>query len=64
MPYATTISPGMFRLDLEQLSPKLLKNTEAHVDYLKHTHEQAAILQEIVEHAKALKPLDSELDFA
>ncbi|GJU34971.1 hypothetical protein Tco_1183325 [Tanacetum coccineum] len=31
------IALGMYKLDLEPLSPKLLKNREAHVDYLKHT---------------------------
>ncbi|GJY11393.1 retrovirus-related pol polyprotein from transposon TNT 1-94 [Tanacetum coccineum] len=38
---ATVIAPGMFKLDLEPLSPK-----------------------ELVEHAKALRPLDSDLDSA
>ncbi|GJY35049.1 hypothetical protein Tco_0420427 [Tanacetum coccineum] len=52
----------MFRLDLEPLSPKLLKNKEAHIDYIKHTQEHADTLQEIVEHARAPKPLDSDLD--
>ncbi|GJX90168.1 hypothetical protein Tco_0343494 [Tanacetum coccineum] len=55
---------GMFRFDLEPLSPKLLKNRKAHIDYLKHTQEHAGILWEIVEHAKALQPLDSDIDSA
>ncbi|GJU81893.1 retrovirus-related pol polyprotein from transposon TNT 1-94 [Tanacetum coccineum] len=33
-------------------------------DYLKHTQEQANILQRIVEQAKALRSLDNALDFA
>ncbi|GJW16524.1 hypothetical protein Tco_0023960 [Tanacetum coccineum] len=37
---------------------------EAHIDYLKYTQEQADILQEIVEQAKAEHPFDKELDFA
>ncbi|GJS30083.1 retrovirus-related pol polyprotein from transposon TNT 1-94 [Tanacetum coccineum] len=49
---------------LEPISPKLLQNREAHVDYLKHTHEHADTLREIVEQAMALKPLDSDLDSA
>ncbi|GKE39778.1 retrovirus-related pol polyprotein from transposon TNT 1-94 [Tanacetum coccineum] len=58
------IAPGMYKIDLEPLSPKLLKNREAHVDYLKHTHENANTLREIVEQARELRPLDSDLDFA
>ncbi|GKC91606.1 retrovirus-related pol polyprotein from transposon TNT 1-94 [Tanacetum coccineum] len=38
---ATTISPGMVRLDLEPLAPK-----------------------ELVEHAREIRPLDSDLDYA
>ncbi|GJQ96336.1 uncharacterized mitochondrial protein-like protein [Tanacetum coccineum] len=49
---------------LEPLAPSLLQNREAHIDYLKYTQEQADILQEIVEQAKAKQPLDKELDFA
>ncbi|GJT18039.1 hypothetical protein Tco_0876745 [Tanacetum coccineum] len=57
------IAPGMYKLDLEPLSPKLLKNREAHVDYLKQK-KNADTLHEIVEQARALKPLDSNLDSA
>ncbi|GJZ67559.1 retrovirus-related pol polyprotein from transposon TNT 1-94 [Tanacetum coccineum] len=60
---ANTIVPGMFKLDLEPLAPRLLQNREAHIDYLKYTQEQADILQEIVEQAKAKQPLDKELGF-
>ncbi|GJX20366.1 integrase, catalytic region, zinc finger, CCHC-type containing protein, partial [Tanacetum coccineum] len=56
------ITLRMYMLDLEPLSPKLLKNREAHVDYLKHTQENADTLCEIVEQARALRPLDSDLD--
>ncbi|GJU29126.1 hypothetical protein Tco_1172715 [Tanacetum coccineum] len=45
---ATTIALGMFRLDLEPLSPKLLNNKEAHIHYLKATKEQSDILHGIV----------------
>ncbi|GJU87714.1 retrovirus-related pol polyprotein from transposon TNT 1-94, partial [Tanacetum coccineum] len=64
IPSATTIVPGMFKLDLEPLAPRLLQNREAHIDYLKYTQEQADILQRIVEQAKVKQPLDSALDFA
>ncbi|GJR25067.1 hypothetical protein Tco_0973594 [Tanacetum coccineum] len=61
---ANVIALGMFRLDLEPLSPKLLKNKDAHIDYIKHTQEHADTLREIVKHARALKPLDSDLNSA
>ncbi|GJY24455.1 retrovirus-related pol polyprotein from transposon TNT 1-94 [Tanacetum coccineum] len=64
IPSANTIVPEMFKLDLEPLAPRLLQNREAHIDYLKYTQEQAGILWEIVEQAKADHPLDKELDFA
>ncbi|GJZ75614.1 hypothetical protein Tco_0640079 [Tanacetum coccineum] len=63
-PSATTIAPGMFKLDLEPLPPRLLQNREVHIDYLRNTQEQANILREIIEQAKAKQPLDSELNFA
>ncbi|GJY60182.1 retrovirus-related pol polyprotein from transposon TNT 1-94 [Tanacetum coccineum] len=64
IPSANTIVPGMFKLDLEPLAPRLLQNREAHIDYLKYTQEQADILWGIVEQAKAKQPLDNALDFA
>nr|GEY34724.1 retrovirus-related Pol polyprotein from transposon TNT 1-94 [Tanacetum cinerariifolium] len=59
---AKVIAPGMFKLDLEPLSPKVLKNRDAHIDYIKYTQENADILWELIEHARALRPLDSDLD--
>ncbi|GJY97048.1 integrase, catalytic region, zinc finger, CCHC-type containing protein [Tanacetum coccineum] len=64
IPIATTIAPGMFKIDLDHLAPRLLKNREAHIEYLKHTQEQADILRGIVEQAKAKQSLDNALDFA
>ncbi|GJW75876.1 retrovirus-related pol polyprotein from transposon TNT 1-94 [Tanacetum coccineum] len=64
IPFANTIVPGMFKLHLEPLAPRLLQNREAHIDYLKYTQEQADIIHGIVEQAKAEQPLDKELDFS
>ncbi|GJS85774.1 retrovirus-related pol polyprotein from transposon TNT 1-94 [Tanacetum coccineum] len=64
IPIATTIAPGMFKIDLEPLAPRLLNNREAHIDYLKHTQEQADILWGIVKQAKAKQLLNNTLDFA
>ncbi|GKA23138.1 retrovirus-related pol polyprotein from transposon TNT 1-94 [Tanacetum coccineum] len=47
------------KLDLESLPPRLLQNREVHITYLRNTQEQANILQEIVEQAKAKQPLDN-----
>ncbi|GKA89513.1 retrovirus-related pol polyprotein from transposon TNT 1-94 [Tanacetum coccineum] len=55
---ATTIAPGMYKLDPVTLAPKDKNNRETHIYYLKHTMEQATILREIVEQAKSLNPLD------
>ncbi|GKE28135.1 hypothetical protein Tco_1443519, partial [Tanacetum coccineum] len=64
IPIDTTIAPSMFMIDLEPLAPRLLNNREAHIDYLKHTQEQADILRGIVKQAKAKQPLDNALDFS
>nr|GEU55407.1 retrovirus-related Pol polyprotein from transposon TNT 1-94 [Tanacetum cinerariifolium] len=64
IPSATTIVPGIFKIDLYPLAPRLLQNSEAHIDYLKYTQEQADILWGIVKQAKARQPLDNALDFA
>ncbi|GJU97178.1 retrovirus-related pol polyprotein from transposon TNT 1-94 [Tanacetum coccineum] len=49
---AKVVAPGMFKLDLEPLFPKVLKNRDAHVDYIKHTQENADILWELVDSHK------------
>ncbi|GJR05564.1 hypothetical protein Tco_0528548 [Tanacetum coccineum] len=54
-PIATTLAPGVFKIYLEPIPPKLLKDREAHKDYLKYTQEQAAFLREIVEQGRSLK---------
>ncbi|GJT09309.1 hypothetical protein Tco_0856351, partial [Tanacetum coccineum] len=52
------------KLNLEPLAPKVLKNKDAHLEYIKHSREHADILREIVENDRALSPLDSNLDSA
>ncbi|GJU04383.1 hypothetical protein Tco_1114721 [Tanacetum coccineum] len=61
---ATLIALWMFKFDLQQLSSKLRQNREAHVDYLKYIKKHADTLYEMVEKARALKPLDKVLDYA
>ncbi|GKA27234.1 retrovirus-related pol polyprotein from transposon TNT 1-94 [Tanacetum coccineum] len=61
---AKVIALGMFKLDLEPLALKVLKNGDAHINYIKHSREHADTLREIVENARALRPLDSNLNYA
>ncbi|GKA23306.1 integrase, catalytic region, zinc finger, CCHC-type containing protein [Tanacetum coccineum] len=58
------IAPGMFKLNLEPLAPRVLNNRDAHIDYIKHSREHADTLHEKVKNARALRPLDSNLDSA
>nr|GEU49146.1 hypothetical protein [Tanacetum cinerariifolium] len=44
IPSAINVTPGMFKLNLEPLAPKLVHNRESYSYYLKHTQEQADIL--------------------
>nr|GEX08525.1 hypothetical protein [Tanacetum cinerariifolium] len=41
-----SITPKMLKVDVEPLAPKLLNNRTVHSDNLRHTQEQAAILNE------------------
>ncbi|GKC26569.1 retrovirus-related pol polyprotein from transposon TNT 1-94 [Tanacetum coccineum] len=54
----------MFKLDLKPLSPKLKKNREAHVNYLKITKDNADTLRDIVEQARISNPSDNALEYA
>ncbi|GKF00146.1 hypothetical protein Tco_0023496, partial [Tanacetum coccineum] len=44
IPSSSTIVPGMFKLDLEPLAPRLLQNRDVRIKYLKYAQEQADIL--------------------
>ncbi|GJT60530.1 retrovirus-related pol polyprotein from transposon TNT 1-94 [Tanacetum coccineum] len=46
------------------LSQDIVHIVDAHIDYIKHSREHADTLREIVEHARALRHLDSDLDSA
>nr|GFD36198.1 hypothetical protein [Tanacetum cinerariifolium] len=43
------INPALLQVDVVPLVPKLRKNKTAHIDYIKHTLEEAATLRELVE---------------
>ncbi|GJY20043.1 hypothetical protein Tco_0392609 [Tanacetum coccineum] len=61
---APTFNQLIFKINLKPLALKLLKNKDAHIDYIKHIHENAEILRELVKNARAFIPLDSNLDSA
>nr|GEV31406.1 hypothetical protein [Tanacetum cinerariifolium] len=61
-PKSTTIALGMFKIVTKPLAPKLFKNKDAHIDYIQPSREHADILREIVKDARALSPLDCNLD--
>ncbi|GKE41863.1 hypothetical protein Tco_1469147 [Tanacetum coccineum] len=52
---------GMYAIDVEPIPPRNRNNREVHLDYLKHLKESVETLREIVEEARAEKPLDSSL---
>nr|GFC79874.1 hypothetical protein [Tanacetum cinerariifolium] len=58
------IDPALLQVDIVPLVPKLRKNRTAHIDYIKHTQEEAATLRELVESKRLLSPLNTSLAYA
>nr|GEU63811.1 hypothetical protein [Tanacetum cinerariifolium] len=58
------IDQELMKIDFAPLAHKLRNNRTAHNDYLKHTQEETVTLREIVEHERALNPLNTSLDYA
>nr|GEX99653.1 hypothetical protein [Tanacetum cinerariifolium] len=48
------IDPALLQVDVVPLVPKLRKNRTAHIDYIRHTQEEAATLRELVESERLL----------
>nr|GEV76804.1 hypothetical protein [Tanacetum cinerariifolium] len=61
---ATTITPGMFKLDIEPLSHILKNNRDAHEDYLKKTKENNDTIRGLAERARKRNPSKPLLDSA
>ncbi|GJZ04200.1 retrovirus-related pol polyprotein from transposon TNT 1-94 [Tanacetum coccineum] len=59
-----TIDPKTLKIDVEQITPKLLNKKTAHLAYIKQTQEEAAVLKDLVEHVKSNYPLDHSLESA
>ncbi|GJR59239.1 hypothetical protein Tco_1501401 [Tanacetum coccineum] len=54
----------MLKIDVEPITPKFLNKKTAHSAYIKHTHEEATVLRDLVEHVKSKYPLDHSLEYA
>nr|GFC54137.1 hypothetical protein [Tanacetum cinerariifolium] len=52
------------KVDVVPLVPKLRKNRTAHIDYIRHTQEEAATLRELVESERLLSLLKTSLAYA
>ncbi|GJR01714.1 hypothetical protein Tco_0524698 [Tanacetum coccineum] len=55
------LAPGRYPIDVEPIPPRLKKNQEVHLHYIKHLKENVETLHEIVEEAKVERPLDTSL---
>ncbi|GJV02284.1 hypothetical protein Tco_1335853 [Tanacetum coccineum] len=51
-----TLAPGMFKLDIEPISPRLKNNRDAHEVYIEKTIEYTDTLRGFVEHARTQYP--------
>nr|GEZ38283.1 retrovirus-related Pol polyprotein from transposon TNT 1-94 [Tanacetum cinerariifolium] len=58
------IDPALLQVDVVPLVPKLRKNRTTHIDYIRHTQEEAATLRELVESKRLLSPLNTSLAYA
>ncbi|GJT77590.1 retrovirus-related pol polyprotein from transposon TNT 1-94 [Tanacetum coccineum] len=56
--------PELHQVNVEPITPKLLNKRTAHSAYIKHSHEEAAVLRDLVDHIKANYPLDLLLESA
>ncbi|GJZ26342.1 putative ribonuclease H-like domain-containing protein [Tanacetum coccineum] len=55
------LAPGRYPIDVEPIPPRLKKNREVHLYYIKHLKENVETLREIVKEAKVKRPLDTSL---
>nr|GEU89987.1 hypothetical protein [Tanacetum cinerariifolium] len=55
------LAPGVYAIDIEPFRLRCKNNREVYLEYLKHLKERVATLHEIVEEARAERPLDRSL---
>ncbi|GJT70841.1 hypothetical protein Tco_1030127 [Tanacetum coccineum] len=58
------LAPGLLKIEFEPINAYFKNNRAVHRDYLKVTKEHVATLHELLEEAKALKPLDEHIGHA
>ncbi|GKB82983.1 retrovirus-related pol polyprotein from transposon TNT 1-94 [Tanacetum coccineum] len=58
------LAPGLLKIETELINAYFKNNRVVHRDYLRVTKEHVATLQEILEQARALKPLDEHIGYA
>ncbi|GJZ55354.1 hypothetical protein Tco_0610547 [Tanacetum coccineum] len=61
---AKVLAPGLLKIESEPINAYFKNNRVVHQDYLKVTNEHVETLQELLEQARALKPLDENLVYA
>ncbi|GJX25843.1 retrovirus-related pol polyprotein from transposon TNT 1-94 [Tanacetum coccineum] len=61
-PIATTIAPGMFKLDIDPISHRLKNNRDAHADYLKKTIGNTDTIRRLIKRARKQNPSEPLLD--
>ncbi|GJW15322.1 retrovirus-related pol polyprotein from transposon TNT 1-94 [Tanacetum coccineum] len=55
------LAPGLLKIETESINAYFNNNRAVHRDYLRVTKEHVATLQELLEQARALKPLDKHI---
>ncbi|GKC34723.1 hypothetical protein Tco_1047107 [Tanacetum coccineum] len=58
------LAPGLLKIESEPINAYFKNNRVVHRDYLKVTNEHVATLQELLEEARAIKPLDEHIGHA
>ncbi|GKC53298.1 hypothetical protein Tco_1076043, partial [Tanacetum coccineum] len=58
------LAPSLLKIEFEPINAYFKNNRSVHRDYLKVTTEHVEILQELLEHARALNPIDANLEYA
>ncbi|GJS85002.1 retrovirus-related pol polyprotein from transposon TNT 1-94 [Tanacetum coccineum] len=58
------LAPGLLKIETEPINAYFKNNRAVHRDYLRVTKEHVATLQELLEQARALKPLDEHIGYA
>nr|GEV41330.1 retrovirus-related Pol polyprotein from transposon TNT 1-94 [Tanacetum cinerariifolium] len=55
------LARGKHAIDVELIVPRLRKNRDGHLDYLRHLKESVETIRDIVEEAKVVRPLDRSI---